>query len=98
MRLDVEVRELKRNLSMNSSAAYGPKPPRRSVELIYSHFYDKLPARCSADNTSRQLAAKHLCREYSHCGQARLRWRRARVENEVLLHLLHSFGVIGWVQ
>jgi len=69
-----------------------------ATQLIYSHFYDGRPGRCSTDQSSRSHDRKHGCHRHGHCRRTRQEWRRARVEHELLLHTLHAFGVIRWVQ
>ena len=67
-------------------------------QLIYAHFYDRRVARCTTDPQILQSwAARKTCRK-RECRELRERWRRDRVGSELLLHVLHVFGMITWRQ
>ena len=66
---------------------------REEGELVYSHFYDAGGAgRCASP--SAQLDRQSCNR--AACQEARRRWRRDRLETEVLLHALHALGIVAW--
>lgn len=63
---------------------------RDEGELVYAHFYDAGAGRCASAESEGTSCNGARCQE------ARERWRRDRLETEVLLHALHALGVVEW--
>ena len=67
-------------------------------DKLYPHFYDERVGLClpvpSANATARQQIMAASNRRWF----SRANWRRDRLRMEMLLHILHSLGILHWVQ
>ena len=62
------------------------------ADKIYAHAYDSHVGQCLDTG-----ALSYRFSRYEGYGQYR-KWLAARVEAELLLHMLHAVGAIRWVQ
>ena len=64
---------------------------------VYSHYYDEMVGTCSSPpSLSDERAAG--AEATAAVALRRQEWLRDRISNEVVLHVLHVFGIVRWVQ
>jgi hypothetical protein len=67
------------------------------ADKVYSHVYDEGAGRCvNLSRAARFLGPRKDVRRMRWVEKTK--WRRQRVQGELLLHLLHALGMIRWVQ
>ena len=69
---------------------------RPGAEKVYTHYYDSAVGRCAThERALRALRSKIQGGLDSKWKKA---WMAERIRSELLLHVMHAFGVVNWVQ
>ena len=65
-------------------------------QLVYAHAYDGRVARCTTEQRALDWASRHGVCQFRACREEKAKWWRDRMGTELVLHVLHSFGMVTW--
>ena len=65
-------------------------------QLVYAHAYDGRVARCTTEQQALDWASRHGVCQFRVCREEKAKWWRDRMGTELVLHVLHSFGMVTW--
>ena len=69
-----------------------------SGDKLYPHFYDERVGLCLPFPSDNATARQQITAASDRRWFSRANWRRDRLRMEMLLHILHSLGILHWVQ
>ena len=67
-------------------------------DKLYPHFYDERVGLCLPLPSDNATARQQIKAASDRRWFSRANWRRDRLRMEMLLHILHSLGILHWVQ
>lgn len=60
------------------------------ADKVYNHFYDPVARDCSRHVTTRKRDRQ--------ASEAHAQFYSDRLHTELLMHVMHALGMVGWVQ